>query len=1003
MGVIDPGIDVNLQLSLLADQLEGELHYDRLLRTLYATDASVYRELPLAVAFPRSEADLQKLVRFAAQYDTSLIPRTAGTSLAGQCVGSGIVVDTSRYLTQILELNLEEKWVRVQPGVIRDELNDFLRPHGYFFAPNTSTANRCMIGGMVGNNSCGTTSIVYGSTREHVLELRCVLSDGEVAMFGEIPSRNSSLQEKKRDVVVRGTTPPAPACHPQVGREVQNKKQLQNREGAIYRELFALLEKDTHRQAILDSTPKSVISRRNTGYALDMLAAQQPFDESGTAFNICTLLCGSEGTLALTSEVKLNIVPLPPPVDVVVAVHCRTVDASMRATQVAMSHSPSLCELMDDVILNCTAESPKYRPLRAFVVGEPKTLLVVELRAHDLETALTKADKLVADLKAADLGYAHPIISGPKTAEVWQLRAAGLGLLANLPGDRKAVACIEDTAVSLDDLPSYIADFEALMKHHGQRAVYYAHAGAGELHLRPILDLKKTDDREAFYDISHDVAKLVKKYNGSLSGEHGDGRVRAPFIELMVGPEVYGYFRRVKQAFDPLYLFNPGKIIDAPPMNETLRYEPEQETQDFDTILDFSAEGGLLRLAEKCNGSGDCRKLSGVMCPSYQATRFERDSTRGRANVLREMLTRSERENPFTEPEIKEALDLCLSCKGCTGECPSLVDMTSLKAEVQHQRFKTEGVPMRSLFFGHAATLNRLAAIWPGLSNLVINGRLTSGLLKQFLGVASERRLPQVGRLPFLRLNRQIAKKYHGRKHKKTVYLLLDEFVRYNEPQIGHASLKLLWRLGYAVEIAPIRDSARAQLSKGLLPAAQRIATANVQALADLVGPETPLLGIEPSAILGFRDEYLRLTRDEVQVQAKSMAPHCLLIDEFLHCELEAGCIAPEDLNQESLTILLHGHCHQKALSSVEATAQLLDAAPNFHVQIIPTGCCGMAGSFGYEQEHYALSQQIGEMVLFPAVRAASAGTTVVATGTSCRHQIEDGVGRKAVHWVEIL
>ncbi|MEM8585832.1 MAG: FAD-linked oxidase C-terminal domain-containing protein [Bacteroidota bacterium] len=974
MGVIDPNIDDKKQLQLLASELEGELHYDRLLRTLYATDASVYRELPLAVAFPKSEADLQRLVQFAARYGTSLIPRAAGTSLAGQCVGSGIVVDTSRYMTRILELDLENRWVRVQPGVIRDELNDYLGPHGYFFAPNTSTANRCMIGGMVGNNSCGTTSIEYGSTREHVLELRCVLSDGQTATFGKLQ----------------------PA-------EVQEKKKTADREGAIYQELVQLLDDDERRRVILDSTPKSVISRRNTGYALDLLAQQAPFDDQGSDLNLCTLLCGSEGTLAITSEIKLNIVPLPLPIDVVVAVHCRSVDSAMHATQMAMQHQPSLCELMDDVILNCTSESPKYRPLRAFVEGDPRALLLVEMRAHDLNTALARADQLVTELKSADLGYAYPVISGPQTSGVWQLRAAGLGLLANLPGDKKAVACIEDTAVSLDDLPSYIAEFEALMKRHGQQAVYYAHAGAGELHLRPILDLKKAADRQAFFDISQDVALLVKKYNGSLSGEHGDGRVRAPFIELMVGEEVYAYFRQVKQAFDPMNIFNPGKIIDAPPMNETLRYEPEQQQRTFETILDFSEEGGLLRLAEKCNGSGDCRKLSGVMCPSYQATRFERDSTRGRANVLREMLTRSERDNPCTEPEIQEALDLCLSCKGCTGECPSLVDMTSLKAEVQHQRFLTQGVPLRSRFFGHAATLNRMAAIWPGLSNLILNGKLTSTVLKRILGIASERRLPQVGRLPFQRINRQLAKKYAGRKAKQTVYLLLDEFIRYNEPEIGRSALKLLWRLGYSVEIAPVRDSARAQLSKGLLPYAQQLATANVEALASLIGPEAPLIGIEPSAILGFRDEYLRLTRGETRTQAELLAPHCLLIDEFLLQELENGRIKSSDLSTAPRQILLHGHCHQKALSSIETTAQLLDAARGFQVELIPSGCCGMAGSFGYEKEHYALSQQIGEMVLFPAVRQAHQHTTVVATGTSCRHQIADGTGRRALHWVEIL
>ncbi|MEM7574520.1 MAG: FAD-linked oxidase C-terminal domain-containing protein [Bacteroidota bacterium] len=959
------------QLAALGQQLSGSLHYDRLLRTLYATDASVYRELPLAVAFPKTETDIQLLIAFAREQGTSLIPRTAGTSLAGQCVGDGIVVDVSRHFTEILELNLEEGWVRVQPGVIRDTLNDFLRPHGYWFGPNTSTANRCMIGGMVGNNSCGSTSIVYGSTREHTLELRCLLSDGQIAEFGPLSVA-----------------------------ELAKKQQAPGREGKLYRQLDQLLSDE--RQQILDAMPKVSVQRRNTGYALDLLARQQPYAKDGPLFNACSLLCGSEGTLAFTTEIKLNIEPLPAPVDVVVALHFTSIDDSMRATQIAMRHQPTLCELMDKVILDCTKGQLAYEPLRSFVEGDPAAILCVEFRAKQQEEAQAKAEAMIAEVQAAGLGYAFPVIKGEQTPGVWQLRAAGLGLLANLPGDRKAVACIEDTAVSIDDLPDYIREFGELMAGFGQRAVYYAHAGAGEIHLRPILDLKRANDRDDFYRISQAVAELVKKYQGSLSGEHGDGRVRAPFIPLLVGEEVYELFRQVKQAWDPENIFNPGKIVNAAPMLESLRFKEEQDSREFDTLLDFSPEGGLLRLAEKCNGSGDCRKLSGTMCPSYQATRHEKDSTRGRANVLRELLTRSERDNPFTEPEIKAALDLCLSCKGCTAECPSQVDMTSLKAEVQHQVYRTKGVPLRARVFGHIGRINRWASIWPGLSNLFLRGWLTAGLLKRLLDVAPERQLPRVARHHFAAQNQRLARQYVA-NDRGEVYLFVDEFIRYNEPKIGSKALELLWRLGYRVQLAPLRESARAQLSKGLLPAARRIARQNIQACAPLISEATPLLGIEPSAILGFRDEYLRLAGSELQAEAEALAPHCLLLEEFLLREVEAGRLSPVDFSSETRHLLLHGHCHQKALSSVDITAQLLALPTNFSVEVIPSGCCGMAGSFGYEREHYALSQQIGEQVLFPAVRAAAAKKTIVATGVSCRHQIEEGVGRRAQHWVELL
>ncbi|MEM9992098.1 MAG: FAD-binding oxidoreductase, partial [Bacteroidota bacterium] len=562
----------------LKEQLEGELYHDSLMKTLYATDASVYRVMPDAVAFPKHEQDLQTLIQFAQTHNIPLIPRTAGTSLAGQCVGRGIVVDVSKHFTQIIELNVEEHWVRVQPGVVRDELNRFLKPFGFFFGPNTSTANRCMIGGMVGNNSCGSTSIVYGSTREHTLELKTLLSDGSAATFNTITTK-----------------------------EFQEKCELNNLEGQIYRHIQAELGQAEQQKNIRLHFPKASIERRNTGYAVDFLLESEVFTPEGDAFNFCKLLCGSEGTLAFTTEIKLNVSPLPKPQEVVLATHFNSVDESLRATQIAMQHQPTACELMDKIILDCTKDNIKQQQNRAFVEGDPEAVLLVEFRGDTLEEAEAKANQLARTYQDLNMGYAYPKLFSPQTKGVWALRKAGLGLLANIPGDKKAVACIEDTAVALDDLPDYIEDFSQIMEGFGQESVYYAHAGAGELHLRPILNLKKSKDVEQFYQISKASAELVKKYQGSLSGEHGDGRVRAAFIPLMVGEENYALFQRIKKAWDKNGIFNPNKIVDAEPMNTSLRYEPDQVTHEFDTTLDFSSAGGILRMAEKCNGSGDCR------------------------------------------------------------------------------------------------------------------------------------------------------------------------------------------------------------------------------------------------------------------------------------------------------------------------------------------------------------------------------------------------------------
>ena len=960
----------------LQQQLTGELHYDSLMRTLYATDASVYKMLPKAVALPKTVEDIKVLIKYAQENKTSLIPRTAGTSLAGQCVGDGIVVDVSKHFTNILEVNTEESWVRVQPGVIRDELNAFLKPYGFFFGPNTSTANRCMIGGMVGNNSCGSTSIVYGSTRDHTLELTTILSDGSDVVFKPL----SFL-------------------------EYQNKLKINSLEGDIYRFFHEELSDESTQKEIRTEFPKANIRRRNTGYAVDLLLETTPYTDTSEAFNFCKLLAGSEGTLAFTTEIKLNISPLQDAEMVVAAPHFNSIRETTKAVLTAMKHNPSKCEMMDDLILQLTKDNIEQQKNRFYINGDPAGMLMVEFRGKTLAEAEAKADVMIAEMKANGEGYAFPKIYGKDTEKVWKLRKAGLGILANIPGDPKAVACIEDTAVALEDLSDYIDDFTKMMDGFGQKAVYYAHAGDGELHLRPVLNLKKAKDIQLFHDITEETAKLVKKYNGSLSGEHGDGRVRAEFIPLMVGQKNYELFKRIKKTWDKNGIFNPNKIVDADPMNTNLRYEPEQETAQFDTIFDFEKEGGILRLAEKCNGSGDCRKTSvsgGTMCPSYRATRNEKETTRARANTLRTFLTQNAKDNAFNHPEIKEVMDLCLSCKGCTSECPSNVDMSTLKAEFLHQYQETNGVPLRSLAFANIGKLNGIGSYFPTLTNFMLTNSLTSGIMKKVLNVAPKRTLPTLHKTTLRRWFNKNQPKPNG-KIISTVYLFCDEFTNFNDTEIGIKSVQLLTKLGYEVKMVKHEESGRAAMSKGLLKMAQKMAKANVEIFKNIITAETPLIGIEPSAILGFRDEYPRLVEKSEQEAARALGKNALLIDEFIAQEIEKGNITSTQFTTEKRHIKLHGHCHQKALSSIEKTAWLLGLPENYTVEIIPSGCCGMAGSFGYEAEHYEVSMNVGEDVLFPAVRAAADDVIIVAVGTSCRHQIEDGTGRDGKHSIEVL
>ena len=959
----------NSILNALAPLIQGSLHTDTLAQILYATDASVYREVPLGVVYPKDAADLQIIVKFCAEHQIPIIPRTAGTSLAGQCVGNGLVVDVSRHMTQLLEWNPETGIAKVQPGIIRDELNSLVEKDGWWFAPNTSTSNRCMIGGMVGNNSSGTTSIRYGVTRDKVLAIDAVLPDGSTHTFG-----------------------PRPDFHHTENHHTENQ-------------LYSLLSDAEFRAHLESQMPKKSIHRRNTGYALDVLSQSAVFNSSGNTWNTAQLLCGSEGTLALSAAITIQLDPLPPAEMCLVAIHFPSIAACMEATVLVMQYQPFACELMDKVILDCTKENLAQRENRFFVEGDPAALLVVELRADTASEVAATAHQMIADLQAAQLGYAYPIIAAADAPRVWQLRAAGLGLLSNIPGPQKALACIEDTAVALEDLPQYIADFEALMQKFGQKAVYYAHAGAGEIHLRPILNLRDANELAQFEAISAASAQLVKKYNGSLSGEHGDGRVRAPFIPDMVGPRVYEAFQKVKAIFDPQNLFNPGKIVNAAPITQNLREDPQHPLVPLKTFFDYGHPTGFHAATERCNGSGDCRKLpgEGTMCPSYQATKEEKHTTRARANALREFIRASANgQQTFAHPELKEVLDLCVSCKGCARECPSNVDMSTMKAEFLYQYHQTEKRPLRDYVLGHIDKISPLASALAPLTNLPNQLPWMGQPIKKLLGIAPQRSLPAFKKQTWEKWFRKHAPTQEGSAPEGAVYLFMDEFTNFQEPHLGIALTQLLWRLGFEVRYVKHAPSGRSQISKGLLETARNYAEKNVALFASIISEKTPLIGIEPSTILTFRDEYPRLVGPASQEKARALGKNALLADEFLFRALQSKQLQKEDFPQKTGQVLLHGHCHQKALSSLRPTKVVLQTM-GLDVTILPSGCCGMAGSFGYEKEHCDVSLQMGELVLFPAVRQADPSTWIIAPGTSCRHQIADGTGKKAAHWLELL
>lgn len=958
---------------------------DNIHRIAYATDASAYREMPLGVAYPENAADIYELIRLARNEHTCLIPRAGGTSIAGQVVGNGIVVDVSKHLNQILEINADERWARVQPGVVRDELNLALKPYGLFFSPETSTSNRCCIGGMVGNNSCGTHSLVYGSTRHHVLQLKGYLADG------------SYFDTEKR-----------------------GKGELEKR---IYAQLEEWKNNASKRAVIEENFPDKSLRRRSCGYAIDE-AIEDDID-------LCKLICGSEGTLCFVTEIKVSLDPLPPAEHMVLCAHCHTLEDSYKANLIALKHNPVAIELMDGKILELSKGNTAAEKNRFFVEGDPAALLISEFNGNDMDA---NSDALEKELQASGLTYTCTRVYGADVERVWALRKAGLGVLSGMKGDAKPIGVIEDTAVAPERLPDYLKDFAEMLDRLGLSCVYYGHISTGELHLRPIINIKTPEGKALFRSVAEETAKLCKKHKGSLSGEHGDGRLRGEFIPLMYGEECYQMMREVKQCWDADGIFNVGKIVDTPPMDAFLRFEVGQDyavekqlkngktyfnwRADFDECQVEGASGvksqchALMCSIEQCNGAGDCRKsnlIGGTMCPAFKESKDELMTTRARANILREVLTNGIDGETLKHHEIEEVLYSCLACKGCKAECPSNVDMTRIRAEVLQQIYDKEGTPLRSFAVARMAMVEKLGHyVWP-IYNLFASWKFSSNIIKHIVKFSTERDIPNLSRVTMRRLVKIEKRKSRLEPTKGKVYVFADEFTNFQEAELGLTFAKLLLKLGYDIEIPRHVESGRAAISKGCLRLAKKFAVKNVNLLKDKISDSTPLVGVEPSCILSFRDEYPDLVPVEMRKDAKQLGKNALLFDEFIMREVEKGNITSDDFKDDTVEIWLHGHCHQKSLVGVDKTVAALHLLKKAKVNVIPSSCCGMAGSFGYEKEHYKTSLAIGEMVLFPAVRKAMANkdnvvpTIVCAPGTSCRQQILDGTGVHAVHPIELL
>jgi len=941
----------------LRKRVEGDILFDRYSRLLYSTDASIYQIEPIGVVVPRHKADVQAVIEIANKLNVTVLPRGGGTSLAGQTVGHSIVLDFSKYMQNVLEVNKEELWCRVQPGLVQDELNAYVRGMGLQFGPDTSTSNRATIGGMIGNNSAGAHSLTYGKTLDHVIELTVLLADGSEAVLKDVSAE-----------------------------AVQTFSRVDSIEGRAYREVLRLTQQ--HKNEILDRYPK--IMRRVSGYNLDEFVKPQPF-------NLSRMLVGSEGTLATVVEAKMRLVPKPKwtAMDVI---HFDDDNEALECAQVILQTRPYAMESTDKMVLNLARGNIEQSRRLSFVQGNPDSLLMVEYAGETEEDVRDQVYKLEEVRKREKIGYAATLAFKPQEVKaIWGVRKAGLGLLLGIKGDKKPIAFVEDTAVEPAKLPEFIRRFKEIVARHDTVAGYYGHCSVGCMHIRPLINLKEVSEKEKMVSIANDITDLVLEFNGALSGEHGDGLARSHFNAKLFGPALYDAFRQVKRAFDPKNLMNPGKIVDAPAMTESLKISPQYKPWEPRTTLDFAGQGGFARSVEMCSGMGECRKkLDGTMCPSYMGTLDEEHSTRGRANALRNAISGQAPQEEFTGKRLYEVMDLCLECKACKAECPSNVDMAKLKYEFLDHYHRANGLPLRNRMFGAIEKVNRIGSALAPLSNWIANSGINRWLMEIVAGIDRRRPLPRFAGETFAEWfgKHQAA----GDGSRGEVLLFHDTFNNFNTPNVAIAATRFLEKSGYRVLLADKKCCGRPMISKGMLAEAKENAAWNVDQLAPYAEKGTPIVGLEPSCLLTLRDEYPEFVRTPA---AKNVAENSFLFDEFVMREHGEGRLVLQS-KRNGKKALLHGHCHQKALVGTTSTVAMLKNA-GYEVSEIDSGCCGMAGSFGFEKEHYDLSTKIGKRRLVPAVKTADADVEIVAPGISCRQQIDHLASRKAKHPAELL
>jgi FAD/FMN-containing dehydrogenase/Fe-S oxidoreductase len=937
--------------------VEGDVRFDAFSRLLYSTDASMYQVEPIGAVIPRHAGDVQAVLEVANRIGAPLLARGGGTSLTGQTVNHAVVLDFSRHMNQVLEVNAEERWVRVQPGVVQDELNHHVRGQGLLFGPDTSTSNRATLGGMLGNNSGGSHSIAYGLTVEHVIELTTLLADGSRAVFGSV----------------------TPA-------ELEAKARLETLEGQIYREVARI--RDQYREEI--TRRYRMHWRRVCGYNLNELTKDGPL-------NMARLIVGSEGTLLTIVEAKMRLVPRPKKTALDV-IHYTNIQEALESSQAILETGPYAVELTDKMILDLARANIEQRGRMGFVQGDPAAILIVEYTGDTDAEVKDKVEKLEALRARERFGYTgHVALDTAEQQSIWKLRKAGLGLLLGTRGDAKPIAFIEDTAVDPKHMPAFVPRFRDIMAKHGAEGAYYGHCSVGCLHIRPLVNLKTQRGLDQVRAMADEIFDMVLEFEGAISSEHGDGRARSPYLERVFGPAIFGAFGELKRAFDPRNLLNPGNIVASPGVTEHMRYGAEYRTWEPTTSLDFSEQGGFAAAVEMCNGVGVCRKkLEGTMCPSYMVTRDEEHSTRGRANALRAVLSGRAPREEFTGTRLFEVMDLCLECKGCKAECPSNVDMAKMKYEFLHHYYQVHPTPMRNDLFGHIGDLSWWGSRLAPLSNWLAGTRLNRWVMDRVVGIDRRRPLPSFARESFT--DWFDARKPNADAPRGSVVLFHDTFNTYNTPEIARAAVELLESAGYRVELVGRKCCGRPMISKGMLDEARVNARWNVAKLQPWVERGVPVVGLEPSCLLTLRDEYVDLLRTDA---ARAVARSSFLLEEFLVRERARGlrlAWRPDGPRRA----LLHGHCHQKAMVGTGPTVAALSWA-GYTVSEVDSGCCGMAGSFGFEKEHYELSVSLGNRRLAPAVRAAESDTVVVAPGISCRQQIAHLTERRAQHPAEVL